>query len=91
MDGDKEEIIKAIGSVKSDIAVLKEKNEQMENYIFKDLKPEIEKICGKVESCMEKADKYTQDHIRENFKWMITIIATVAIGAVGWAGLAVML
>ncbi|GAH24827.1 unnamed protein product [marine sediment metagenome] len=72
---DKEEIIKAIGSLKSDIAVLKEKNEHMEKYIFKDLKPDIENLCNKVESCMEKADEC----YHKNFKWMITTVITSAI------------
>ena len=98
MDNDKEEIIKAIGSVKGDIKVLKEKNDQTEKYIFKDLKPEIEKLCdkvdaeigklcNKVDACMEKSEECH----RKNFKWMVTTMFTFAIGSIGWAGLAVML
>ena len=72
---DKDEIIKAIGSLKGDIRVLKEKNDNIEKYIFKDLKTDIEKLCDKVESCMEKAD----DCYYKNFKWIITTMITSAI------------
>lgn len=84
---DKEEIIRAIGSLKRDIAVLQEKNEQTEKYIFKDLKPDIENLCDKVESCMEKADEC----YHKNFKWMVATLLTVIVAMMGWIGFAIML
>jgi len=83
---DKEEIIKAIGGLKKDIAVLQEKNEQMEKYIFTDLKPDIENLCDKFESCMEKSN----EGYHKNFKWMVATMFTVIIAAMGWLGLAIM-
>jgi len=65
---DKEEILVAI-------ARLEEKNEHLEGYIYKELKPDIEKLCNKVESCMKKADEC----YHKNFKWMVTTAITTAI------------
>lgn len=84
---DKEEIIKAIASVKGDIKVLKEKNEQLERSIFKDLKPEIKELCGKFEACMEKAN----EGYHKNFKWIVTTIISLVIGMMGWIGVAIMM
>ncbi|MCK4529309.1 hypothetical protein KAW18_18250 [candidate division WOR-3 bacterium] len=79
---DKEEIIKAIGSLKAEIAVLKEKHEHTEAYIFKELKPDIEKLCDKVEGCMLKAEEC----YHKNFKWMVATLLGFILAAFGWMG-----
>lgn len=84
---DKEEIIKAIASVKGDIKVLKEKNDQLERSIFKDLKPEIKELCAKFESCMEKAN----EGYHKNLKWIVATTISLVIGMMGWIGVAIMM
>lgn len=60
-DADKAEILKAIGELKTEVAVLKTKEEGIEKYIYKELKPDIESLCTKIE-------------IR--FKWMMVALIT---------------
>lgn len=49
-NGDKLEILDAIGKLKTEVAVLKSKQEGVEKYIYKDLKPNIALLCKKTES-----------------------------------------
>ena len=72
---DKGEIIKAIGELKSEVAVLKTNYEHMSKYIFRDLKPELEKLCDKVSECVsEGADEY-----RKSFQWIVATLLTAII------------
>jgi uncharacterized membrane protein (DUF106 family) len=77
---DKEEIIKAIGKLEKKIAVLQEKEEHMRDYISNDLKPDIEKLCEKVENCMANAEECYQ----RNVKWMAATIVSAIIALFGW-------
>jgi len=49
-NGDKVEILKAIEELKIEVAVLKTKQEGVENYMYKELKPDIALLCKKTES-----------------------------------------
>jgi len=49
-NGDKMEILKAIEELKIEVAVLKTKEEGVENYMYKELKPDIALLCKKTES-----------------------------------------
>lgn len=80
MNGETKEIVGAIHELAKEVAVLKEKNESLEAYIFKELKVDIEKLCDKVENCMEKA----VDERHRDLKWMATQTATLIIATVGW-------
>ena len=80
MNGDTKEIVGAIHELAKEVAVLKEKHESMEAYIFKELKIDIEKLCGKVEDCMGKS----VDERHRDLKWMVTQTATLIIATVGW-------
>jgi len=84
MDVNKE-VINAIGDLKEDMVMLKEKYENLSNYIFRDLKPDIEKLCDKVENSMIK----NEEGYHKNLRWMIaTLIAFIA-AVFGWIGLLV--
>lgn len=63
------------------IAELKVKNEHLESYIYKELKPDIEKLCNKVTECMEKAEECS----RRNLKWMVGCLISVVAASLGWA------
>ena len=78
---DKEEIIKAIGSLRKDIAVLRTNEEHMRSYIYKDLKPDIERLCKKVENCMANAEEC----YHKNIKWMAATIISAIVAMFGWA------
>ena len=62
------------------IAELKVKNEHLELYIYKELKPDIERLCNKVTTCMERAEECS----RRNFKWMVATLVSVTAGSLGW-------
>jgi len=74
------EIIDAISELKSEVAVLREKHESLSKYIFNDLKSEIEKLCVRVEKCMNESARARN----RDLKWMIGLMITFIIGAVGW-------
>ena len=80
MNGETKEIVGAIHELAKEVAVLKEKNESLESYIFKELKVDIEKLCSKVEDCMGKSI----DERQRDLKWMITQTLTILIGTIGW-------
>lgn len=76
---DKQEILVAI-------ARLEEKNEHLEAYIYKELKPDIEKLCKRVEVCTKNAaDCYTK-----NLKWMVATLITSIIAVVSLAAVIMM-
>lgn len=77
------EIMTAIGELRSDIATLRANDENMSKYIYKDLKPDIEALCDKVEDCMTKAE----DCYQRNVKWMAATIVSVIIALFGWGAL----
>ena len=83
---DKEEIIRAIGDLKKEVAVLEQRYEDMSKYIFHDLKPDIEKLCEKVEKCTENAT----EGYHKNFKWIAATAITSIIAIVGWAVVMIM-
>ena len=65
------------------LAELKVKNEHLENYIYEELKPDIEKLCNKVEKCTKNA----AECYNQNLKWMVatlllSIIAVTSLVAV---------
>lgn len=69
MDGDeKKEILEAISALKTEIAVLRTKQENTENYIFKELKVNIERLCNKLEA---------------RFKWTIGLIILFILTNIG--------
>ena len=72
---DKEEIIKAVGGLKRDIAVLNTQYKNLSNYMFNDLKDEIDELCGEVKKCMTSALECSN----KNFKWMVTTMITTAL------------
>ena len=74
------EIIDAISELKSEVAVLREKHESLSKYIFNDLKSEIERLCVRVEKCMNESARARN----RDLKWMIGLMITFIIGAVGW-------
>ena len=80
MNGETKEIVAAIHDLATEVAVLKGKHENMEKYIFKDLRPDIEKLCKRVEKCMDKS----VDERHRDLKWMVTQTATLTIATVGW-------
>jgi len=83
MNGDeKKEILEAISELKTEIAVLRTKQENTENYVFKELKIDIEAVCDKVEMCLEKAEK----GYMTNLRWMTATIVTGLLGVFGWIG-----
>ena len=83
---EKTEIIKAIGELKGEIKVLNTKYDSLSSYMFKDLKEDIEEVCGKVEECMTKAEKCyheNQNYQVKNIKWIATTIIALIIGVLG--------
>lgn len=80
MNGETKEIVAAIHELDKKVVALKEKNENLEAYIFKELKADIEKLCSKVEECMGKSI----DERQRDLKWMIAQMTTILVGAIGW-------
>ena len=80
MNGDTKEIVGAIHELAKEVAVLKERHESMESYIFKDLRPDIEKLCKRVENCMNKS----VDERQRDLKWAIALSLTFCSSIVGW-------
>lgn len=76
----KEDILIVLGEVKKDVAVLNERYDNMEGYIFHDLKPDIERLCAKVEQCTAR----TAEGYNTNLKWMITALLTSIVAIAGW-------
>jgi hypothetical protein len=71
---DKQEILVAIAELKRD-------SKHLEDYIYKELKPDIEKLCKKVESCTEDAAEcYTK-----NLKWIVATVITSIIAVTSLA------
>ena len=62
------------------IAELKRDSKHLEDYIYKEMKPDIEKLCKKVTNCMEKAEECS----RRNLKWMIATLISITAGSLGW-------
>lgn len=80
MNGDNKEIVTALHELAKEVAVLKEKHEGMEAYIFKELKVDIEKLCARVEKCMDKS----VDERHRDLKWMIALLTSAVLGMLGW-------
>jgi len=78
--GEIKEIINAISELKSEIAVLREKNESLSKYIYNDLKSEIAQLRTRVEKCMNESARARN----RDLKWMVGLMITFIIGAVGW-------
>ena len=75
MEGkEKEEILTAI-------ARLEVKNEHLERYIYKELKPHIQNLCDKIEDCVEKSEEC----YHKNLRWMIATLLTSVTAILGWA------
>ena len=74
--GEKEEILVAIAELKRD-------SKHLEDYIYKELKPDIEKLCNRIETCTKNvAECYSK-----NLKWVVattitSIIAVTSLAAV---------
>ena len=63
------------------IAELKRDSKHLEDYIYEELKPDIEKLCDKVEKCTKNAAEcYTK-----NLKWMMTTLITSIIAVASLA------
>jgi hypothetical protein len=79
-DKDKEEIIKTVGELKGDIAVLNTKYDNLSAYMFNDLKDDIEELCEDVKQCMTRAETC----YKNNFKWVVSTMIgfTLAISCV---------
>ena len=69
------------------IAELKLENKHLEDYIYNELKPDIQKLCNKVTLCMEKAESCSL----QNFKWMIATLLTAIVAMMGWISFVIML
>ena len=80
MNGDTKEIVAAIHELDKKVVALKEKNENLEAYVFKELKNDIEKLCSKVEECMGKSI----DERQRDLKWAIALSLTFCSSIVGW-------
>ena len=81
MNGDEiKEIINAISELKSEIAVLREKNESLSKYIYNDLKSEIAQLRTRVEKCMNESARARN----RDLKWMIGLMISFVIGTIGW-------
>lgn len=74
------EIINAISELKSEVAVLREKNENLSKYIFNDLRGEIERLRICVEKCMNESARARN----RDLKWMIGLMISFIIGMIGW-------
>ena len=76
---DKQEILVAIAELKRD-------SKHLEDYIYKELKPDIEKLCERIEVCTENAAEcYTK-----NLKWMITTLVASIIAVASMATVVIM-
>ena len=78
-NGDKQEIIEAIGELKGEIKVLNTRYDSLSRYMFKDLKEDIEKMCDKVDTCMTKTQKWNTEiekYRHNSFRWMATALIT---------------
>ena len=62
------------------IAELKRDSKHLEDYIYKEMKPDIEHLCNKVTNCMEKAEECS----RRNIKWMVATLLSITAGSFGW-------
>lgn len=80
MNGDTKEIVDALHELAKEVGILKTEHTNLKGYIYNDLKVDIEKLCGRVENCMNKS----VDERQRDLKWMVAQIATLLIGAVGW-------
>ena len=80
MNGDTKEIVGAIHELAKEVGILKTEHTNLKDYIYEELKKDIEKLCSKVENCMNKS----ADERQRDLKWMVAQIATLLIGAVGW-------
>ena len=78
--GEIKEIINAISELKSEIAVLREKNESLSKYIYNDLKSEIAQLRIRVEKCMNESARARN----RDLKWMIGLMISFVIGTIGW-------
>ena len=78
--GEIKEIINAISELKSEIAVLREKNESLSKYIYNDLKSEIAQLRTRVEKCMNESARARN----RDLKWMIGLMISFVIGTIGW-------
>lgn len=59
------------------IAELKRDTKHLEDYIYDELKPDIQKLCDRVEACtVNAAECYTK-----NLKWIVTTAIALIIGA----------
>ena len=76
---EKEEILVAI-------ARLEEKNEHLEKYLFKELKPHIQNLCDKIESCVKSGE----DCYHKNLRWMIATLLAFIAALLGWTGVFIM-
>lgn len=80
MNGDTKEIVAALHELAKEVGILQTKHENMEAYIYNELKNDIEKLCKRVEKCM---DKSVEDRHRD-FKWMIALMISFIVGTFGW-------
>lgn len=80
MNGETKEIVAAIHELATEVGILKTKHDSMEAYIYKELKVDIEKLCGRVEKCMNKS----VDERNRDFKWAIVLSLTLCSSIVGW-------
>ena len=80
MNGDTKEIVDAIHELAKEVGILKTKHANLEGYIYKDLKINIEKLCTRVENCMDK----TTDMRHTDLKWMVAQMITLVIATLGW-------
>ena len=62
------------------IAELKRDSKHLEDYIYKEMKPDIERLCNKVTKCMEKAEECS----RRNFKWAVATLISITAASIGW-------
>ena len=80
MNGDTKEIVGAIHELATEVGILKTKHANMEAYIYKELKVDIEKLCDRVEECVDKS----VDERQRDLKWMVSQTVTLIIATVGW-------
>ena len=76
---EKEEIIAAI-------ARLEVKNDHLEGYIYKELKPHIQNLCNKIEDCVEKSEEC----YHKNLRWMVATLLAFVAAVLGWTGVLLM-
>lgn len=80
---EKGEIINSIGELKGEVVGLKRDYKHLDDYMFMELKPDIEKLCKRVELCTKNA----AECYSKNLKWMVAtlllaIIAVTSLAAV---------